>query len=55
MDGPVPRWRNPKRPAAAESRRRIGLCLRQAFPVGDEGSFTSLLQAIGEDTGKATC
>lgn len=34
----------------SDRRKELGLCLRAAFPVGDAGSFTSLLQALGEST-----
>ena len=48
-----PERRCDRRPASADSRRQIGECLRNAFAVGDLGSFTSLLQAIGEDAAQA--
>ncbi|MDQ3470843.1 MAG: hypothetical protein M3428_00420, partial [Pseudomonadota bacterium] len=40
-----------ERSPSPDSRRHIGQCLRHAFAVGDAGSFTSLLDAIGDDTG----
>jgi hypothetical protein len=43
-----------ERSPSPDSRRQVGRCLRHAFAVGDAGSFTSLLQAIGNDTGKTT-
>ena len=50
MDGPVPRWRNDKRFRTPDARRAIGYTLRQAFPLGGAGSFTSILEAIDEES-----
>lgn len=36
-----------------DGRKQLGLCLREAFPVGEAGSFTSLIGAIGDDRGRA--
>lgn len=38
--------------ALPDNRWQIGQCLRHAFAVGDGGSFTTLLQAIGNDTAR---
>jgi hypothetical protein len=46
----LPKPRVKKRRPSPDTRKQIALCLRHAFPVGDAGSFTSLLQAIGDDT-----
>lgn len=40
------------RSAFPDTRRQAGQCLHLAFAVGSSGSFTSLLGAIGDDTGK---
>lgn len=39
-------FRRIERATELEGRDRLGECLRTAFPVGDDGSFTSLLASI---------
>lgn len=39
------------RSAFPDTRRQAGQCLPLAFAVGSTGTFTSLLEAIGDDTG----
>lgn len=52
MDGQPLRNPGQRRPPP-DGRKQIGLCLREAFPVGDAGSFTSLIEAIGDNGGRA--
>lgn len=52
MEGGPIRKLSQRRPPP-DGRKQLGLCLREAFPVGDSGSFTSLIEAIGDSGGKA--